>query len=64
MISDTHIKSTLKYLDYGALVYITQRVHIHYQYGTGPQNHNRDGFLEPNSIMVVHMDPLVIVLSS
>ena len=24
----------------------------------GPQNHNRDGLLVPNSIMVVYMDPL------
>ena len=24
----------------------------------GPQNHNRDGLLGPNSIMVVYMDPL------
>ena len=24
----------------------------------GPQNHNGDGFLRPNSIIVVYMDPL------
>ena len=24
----------------------------------GPQNHNKDGLLEPNSIVVVYMDPL------
>ena len=24
----------------------------------GPQNHNGDGLLEPNSIIVVYMDPL------
>ena len=24
----------------------------------GPKNHNGDGFLGPNSIMVVYMDPL------
>ena len=24
----------------------------------GPQNHNKDGLLGPNSTMVVHMDPL------
>ena len=27
----------------------------------GPQNHNRDGLLGPNSIMVVYMDPLAFV---
>ena len=27
----------------------------------GPQNHNRDGLLVPNSIMVVYMDPLGIL---
>ena len=26
----------------------------------GPQNHNGDGLLGPNSIIVVYMDPLVI----
>ena len=24
----------------------------------GPQNHNRDGLLRPNSVMGVYMDPL------
>ena len=27
----------------------------------GPQNHTRDGFLGPNSIVVVYMDPLGIL---
>ena len=31
---------------------------IHYILELGPQNHNRDGLLVPNSIMVVYMDPL------
>ena len=31
---------------------------MHYYYGLGPQNHNGDGLLEPNSIIVVYMDPL------
>ena len=26
--------------------------------GLGPQSHNRDGLLGPNSIMVGYMDPL------
>ena len=38
---------------------LTQRAHIHYYYGIiGPQNHNGDGLLGPNSIIVVYMGPL------
>ena len=29
----------------------------------GPQNHNGDGLLGPNSIIVVYMDPLGIYLN-
>ena len=36
----------------------TQRVHIHYYYGIRSSNHNGDGLLRPNSIIVVYMDPL------
>ena len=36
----------------------TKRVHIHYYYGIRSKNHNGDGLLGPNSIMVVYMDPL------
>ena len=36
----------------------TQRVHIHYYYGIRSPNHNGDGLLGPNSIIVVYMDPL------
>ena len=37
----------------------SQRVHIHYYImELGPKNHNGDGLLGPNSIMVVYMDPL------
>ena len=32
---------------------------MHYYYGIiGPQNHNGDGLLGSNSIIVVYMDPL------
>ena len=40
---------------------ITQRVHIHYYYGIKSQNHNGDGLLGANSIIVVYMDPLGLV---
>ena len=43
--------------------YQSKRVHIHYHYGIiGPKNHNGDGLLVPNSIVVVYMDPLGILL--
>ena len=39
---------------------LPKRVHIYYYYGIkiGPQNHNGDGLLGPNSAIVVYMDPL------
>ena len=37
---------------------LPQRVHVPTIMELGPQNHNGDGLLGPNSIIVVYMDPL------